>query len=48
MLSGKHKFKILQHYGYVYSDSTAVGLESDPSGYNQILWQGYSYEYKPV
>ena len=26
MLSGKHEFKIFQHCGYFYSDSSAVGL----------------------
>ena len=28
--SGKHEFKIFQHYGYFAFDSAAVGLQSEP------------------
>ena len=30
MLSGKREFKIFQHCGYIYSDSAAAELQSDP------------------
>ena len=30
MLSGKHEFKIFQHYKFFSSDSAAVGMYWDP------------------
>ena len=31
ILSGKHEFKIFQHYGFFFSDSAAAGLFSSDS-----------------